>query len=202
MLKNFLEKYKKIIAICFFIPIAIVIITLTPGKVNEKTNIEDKSSTTDISTENLEEKFEVHRQPVAFKDLGISINRVKNAFESPQAGFIFESNALKDGSPRLLANKGTAIIELEGDINISKADILVMSISDDRTNNELNALYMMLLLELTCPEFKDRNAWLNNAILQVGQNYSNEVTIIVNQKIIKLKLNPEVATFYLEITPA
>ena len=201
MLKSFLEKYKKIIVICLFIPIAIVIIALTPGKVNEEKNIEDKVSEANTSIENLQEKIEVNRQPVVIKDLGVPINRVKGAFESPKAGFVFESSPLKDGSPRLLANKGTAIVELEGDTNISKADILVMATGDDRNNNKLNALYMMLLLDLICPEFEDRNTWLNNAIWQVGKNDNNQVTKVVNDKIIKLELTPEFSTFYLEITP-
>lgn len=57
--------------------------------------------------ENSEEAIEVNRQSMVIKDLGISINRVKDAFESPKAGFVFKLSPLKDGSPRLLANKGT-----------------------------------------------------------------------------------------------
>lgn len=103
------------------------------------------------------------------KGIGVSRASIQSVYEKPELGFKFEKGEPVDGQPQVIgrAPNGLAFVQLIGpEEDLTQATIMVGMPNDDPKALVENSVYMLGLLKLAAPDWKEGPDWLSNNLVK------------------------------------
>lgn len=120
-----------------------------------------------------------------------------------RTGFRFQPSPLLDGTPRVLGQKHTTMIELYGDENLTRVVLVGLASEDDDTTNGTIVEGIERLLELAAP---GAVGWMENAIRQAVARAEATGTGTAQTtapgRVVYLEVGATIGSFTLTIEPA
>ncbi len=103
------------------------------------------------------------------KGIGVSRAAIQSVYEKPELGFKFEKGEPVDGQPQVIgrAPNGLAFVQLIGpEEDLTQATIMVGIPNDNPQALVENSAYMLGLLKLAAPDWKEGADWLSSNLVK------------------------------------
>jgi hypothetical protein len=156
--------------------------SLTTTKVGAPNSTPQATATVDFFTQLIFEAIQ-HRP----KGMGISRAQIQPTYE--KEGFVFLEDIALDGQVRSAAatQYGMALVELMGPAdNLTRTSVTV-SLEDAPTELVAHFGYMLKMVELVAPDWKEGPGWFQTSITKLNQanqdNYTEATTLYKNIRI-------------------